>query len=351
MTASNAFALTCPLPLSRYPKVLMAHGSGGRLMQQLIKDIFYAAFDNPELLKAHDGAALKLPTGRIAVSTDSYVVQPLFFPGGDIGMLAINGTVNDLAMCGARPAYLSAAFILEEGLDMETLWRVVQSMRKAADAAGVAIVTGDTKVVERGHGDGIYVNTTGIGVIEREMLIGPEYVCEDDAILVSGDIGRHGIAVMTQREGLNFATPIESDCAALHKTVQALLDANIDIHCLRDATRGGLAAVLNEIASSSGLPLNIDETAVPIDNAVRGACEILGFDPMYVACEGRFTAFVAKQDADKALAILNRHNPLGNAALIGHAAKGRPGIVTVRTSIGGQRILDMPSGELLPRIC
>ncbi|MCK5518195.1 MAG: hydrogenase expression/formation protein HypE [Alphaproteobacteria bacterium] len=345
------FSLTCPLPISDYPKVLMAHGSGGLLMQQLIEKVFYAAFGNSHLLTAHDATVLDIPQKRIAMSTDSYVVQPLFFPGGNIGCLAINGTVNDLAMSGARPLYLSASFILEEGLSMETLWRVVQSMREAAAQAGVSIVTGDTKVVEKGHGDGLFINTTGIGVLEHDDIISPDQVRDGDAVLLSGDIGRHGMAVMTQRESLSFESAIESDSMPLWKTVNAMLEEGIRIHCLRDATRGGLAAVLNEIAAASKLQIDVDENVIPVDSAVRGACEILGIDPLHVANEGRFSAFVAAEDSTRAVEIMNRYSPQKNAACIGSVVVGKVGLVTLKTPIGGHSILDMPSGELLPRIC
>lgn len=345
------FSLACPLPISDYPKVLMAHGSGGLLMQNLIEKVFYTAFGNPHLLAAHDATVLDIPQKRIAMSTDSYVVQPLFFPGGDIGCLAINGTVNDLAMSGARPLYLSASFILEEGLSMETLWRVVQSMRKAAVQAGVSIVTGDTKVVEKGHGDGLFINTTGIGILEHDGIISPDQVRDGDAVLLSGDIGRHGMAVMTQRESLSFESAIESDSMPLWKTVNAMLEEGIRIHCLRDATRGGLAAVLNEIAAASKLQIDVDENVIPVDSAVRGACEILGIDPLHVANEGRFSAFVAAEDSTRAVEIMNRYSPQKNAACIGSVVVGKVGLVTLKTPIGGHSILDMPSGELLPRIC
>lgn len=341
----------CQLPLTDYPKVLMAHGSGGLLMQQLIEKIFYAAFGNNDPRKAHDGVVLEIPQSRVAMTTDSYVVRPLFFPGGDIGSLAVNGTVNDLAMCGARPLYLSAAFILEEGLAMETLWRVAQSMRVAADAAGVKIVTGDTKVVEKGHGDGMFINTTGIGVLEHKNIIAPDQVRAGDAVLLSGDIGRHGMAVMAMREGLSFESAIESDTMPLAETVLAMLKTGIHIRCLRDATRGGLAAVLNEIAVSSGMQINVDEVLIPVSEGVRGACEILGIDPLHVANEGRFVAFVDAAQEKQALEIMNRYNPDKNAACIGRVTEGKSGLVTLKTLIGNRRILDMPSGELLPRIC
>ncbi|KFI21627.1 hydrogenase expression/formation protein HypE [Nitrosococcus oceani] len=349
MIKPNPIGASCPLPIADHPKILMAHGGGGRMMAQLIDRVFRAAFDNRDLQTTHDGAVLDIPQDRLVMTTDSFVVRPLFFPGGDIGALAVNGTVNDLSMCGAQPQYLSASFILEEGLEMETLWQIAQSMGRAADTAGIHIVTGDTKVVERGHGDGIYINTTGIGVLEHDARISPARVKPGDAVLLSGNIGCHGMAVMAQRENLTFTSPIQSDCAPLAAPVMALLKAGIDVHCLRDATRGGLAALLNEIATAAGLQISCRETAIPVDDAVHGACEILGLDPLHVANEGRFAAFVAAKDAGHALEIMKQYNE--QAALIGTVTNGKPGMVTVQTPIGGQRILDMPSGELLPRIC
>ena len=349
MSDAKAFAMTCPLPLSDHPRIKMAHGGGGRMMQRLIEELFFAAFDNPVLRSGHDGAVLELPKGRPVMTTDSYVVRPLFFPGGDIGALAIHGTVNDLAMCGARPLYLSVSFILEEGLETETLWRVVQSMRAAACVTGIQIVTGDTKVVERGHGDGIYINTTGVGVIESEIQIRPERIKKGDLIIVSGDVGRHGMAVMGAREELAFTPPIESDCAPLWNTVANILDDGIDIHCLRDATRGGLCAVLNELAQASGLQFDVVENDIPLAANVRGACEVLGLDALQVACEGRFVAIVPKSDVERALEIMREQND--SASVIGRVTDGEAGLVTLQTPIGGRRILDMPAGELLPRIC
>ena len=341
--------LNCPLPLLDHPRIRLAHGGGGRMMQRLIDEVFIAAFDNPLLRNGHDGAVLDLPHGRPVMTTDSYVVRPLFFPGGDIGSLAVHGTVNDLAMCGARPRYLSASFILEEGLAMETLWRVVQSMRAATDAVGIEIVTGDTKVVERGHGDGIYINTTGVGLADHTLKIEPRSIRAGDALLVSGDVGRHGMAVMGARQELAFATPIESDSTPLWNTVAELLDAGIDIHCLRDVTRGGLNAVLNELAQASRLQFDVVERDIPLTASVRGACEVLGLDPLQVACEGRFVAVAPRECAQQALQIMRAQNL--SAALIGRVQLGEAGLVTMETSIGGRRIIDMPSGDLLPRIC
>ncbi len=348
---TNAPSFVCPIPIEQYPTVLLAHGGGGKLMHQLIEKMFLPLFGNPLLEARHDGAVVELKSSRLAFTTDSYVVRPLFFPGGDIGTLAVNGTVNDLSMCGARPLYLSAGFIIEEGLPMDTLWRVVRSMKQSAEQAGVRVITGDTKVVDRGKGDGIFINTAGIGVLERNHVIAPGSVCPGDVLLLSGDIGRHGIAIMAVRQGLEFETSIESDCAAVSGLVEALLCAGVEIHCMRDLTRGGLASALVEIAEASGLHIRIEENAVPVRQDVRGACEILGFDPMYVANEGRFVAFVAARDAERALAVARQH-PLGQgAAIIGSVTPEPSGLVTMKSRIGATRVIDMISGEQLPRIC
>jgi hydrogenase expression/formation protein HypE len=295
----------------------------------------------------HDGAVFPMGNAKLAFTTDSYVVHPLFFPGGDIGTLAVNGTVNDLAMCGARPLNLSAGFILEEGLPMETLWRVIQSMQQAAVAAGVQVVTGDTKVVDKGKGDGIFINTSGIGVIEHSLTIAPSSVQPGDAILLNGDIGRHGMAIMAVREGLEFESDIESDCAPLASTVLAMLEAGIEIHCLRDLTRGGLASGLVEIAMGSGRHIQIEEVAIPVSENVRGACEILGLDPLYVANEGRFIAFVPADQADRAREIMGVDaRQIGTVQDSSHSCS-----VTMYSVIGANRIVDMLSGEQLPRIC
>jgi len=347
--------LSCPIPIDRYPNVLLAHGGGGRLMHQLIEQMFVATFGNPLLDVRHDAAVADLGGMRVAMTTDSYVVRPLFFPGGDIGSLAVNGTVNDLAMAGARPLYLSAGFIIEEGLPMETLWRVVRSMQCAAEAAGVQIITGDTKVVDKGKGDGLFINTAGIGLIESPLRIAPDQVRVGDAILLSGDLGRHGISIMAVREGLEFESAIESDSASVAPLVLALLDAGIEIHCLRDLTRGGLASALNEIAESAGVTMAIDEGLIPVREDVRGACEILGFDPLYVANEGRFVAFVAPHDAARALAVMASHTLGADARVIGEVgdvADGpSPALVVMTSTIGARRVVDMLSGEQLPRIC
>ena len=351
----NGDNFSCPAPISQYPNVLLAHGGGGRLTHQLIEQMFLSAYGNSLLNEQHDGAVFELPAGRFAFTTDSYVIQPLFFPGGDIGALAVNGTVNDLAMCGAKPLYLSAGFIIEEGLPMDTLRRIVESMKRAAEAAEVQLVTGDTKVVNRGKGDGIFINTAGIGQVVARQPVSPVSVRPGDTIILSGDIGRHGIAVMAVREGLEFESTIESDCAPLNGIVLALLEAGIEIHCLRDLTRGGLASTLVEIAEAAKLHCEIDEISIPVREDVRGACEILGFDPLYVANEGRFAAFVPAREAERALTILRKH-PLGTAAqVIGSVnAVGEErhrGLVTLRSRIGAMRVVDMISGEQLPRIC
>lgn len=354
MSANNRakeFTLTCPIPISNYPQVLLAHGGGGRLMHDLIGRMMLPAFDNPLLEKRHDGAVFQAGNVRLAFTTDSYVVQPLFFPGGDIGAMAVHGTVNDLAMCGARPLYLSVGLIIEEGLPMETLWRVVHSIEEAAKAAGVQVATGDTKVVDKGKGDGIFINTAGIGIIEHGREIDPQHVQPGDAVILSGDIGRHGIAIMASREGLVFESEIESDSAPIARLVLDLLDAGIDLHCLRDLTRGGLASALIEIAETSRNRIHIEEREIPVREDVRGACEILGLDPLYVANEGRFITFVDPADADRALEIMHSH-PLGtDAAIIGTVMDDTRSIVTMKSAIGATRVVDMLSGEQLPRIC
>lgn len=355
MTTNQNVMLSCPTPMQQYPTVLLAHGGGGKLMHQLIEQMFVPAFGNSTLNVRHDAAAIALNAQKLAFTTDSYVVRPLFFPGGDIGSLAVNGTVNDLAMAGARPLYLSVGFILEEGLPMETLWRVVQSMQQAAEAAHVQIVTGDTKVVDRGKGDGIFINTAGIGVIEHAQTIAPQSVRPGDVLLLNGDIGRHGIAIMAVREGLEFETTIASDSTPLADLVLKLLEAGIEIHCLRDLTRGGLASALNEIAEAAGVEIAIAETQIPVQAEVQGACEILGFDPLYIANEGRFVAFVPEKDAERALAIVRSAQNLTslseNACLIGHVTGNSTGRVKMESRIGAQRIVDMLTGEQLPRIC
>jgi hydrogenase expression/formation protein HypE len=343
--------LSCPLPRPAKDRILLAHGGGGRLTNQLIEEIFLPAFSNAALNSRHDGALISAGGARLAMTTDSYVVQPLIFPGGTIGDLAVNGTVNDLAMCGARPLALSVAFILEEGLAMDTLQTVVNSMRDAATIADVSIVTGDTKVVDKGKGDGIFINTTGVGVVVAPKPIGPEFVQPGDAVIVSGDLGAHGIAILSVRNGLEFEGPVTSDTACLWPAVNALFDAGIEVHCLRDLTRGGLSSAFNEIATVASVHITVDEALVPITEVVRGACELLGLDPLYVANEGRFAVFVSQQDAARSLEVLQSHAVSSGAVQVGTVHERSSGIVTVRSRIGGNRVLDMLSGEQLPRIC
>jgi hydrogenase expression/formation protein HypE len=351
MEQNNQFASSCPIPISQYPHVLLAHGGGGRLMHQLIGKMFLAAFRNPLLETQHDSTVVELTGKKLAFTTDSYVVRPLFFPGGDIGSMAVHGTVNDLAMSGARPLYLSAAFIIEEGLPMETLWKIACSMQAAATRCGVQIITGDTKVVDKGKGDGVFLNTAGIGIVEHNLKIAPPSVRPGDAVLVSGDLGRHGMAIMAVREGLQFESAIESDSAPVHEIVRELLKAGIEIHCLRDLTRGGLASALNEIAEAARVRIEIVEKSVPVREDVHAACEMLGLDPLHVACEGRFVAFVAAGDADRALSIMRGHETGQGSAVIGRVTESSAPVVTLKSAIGASRILDMPSGEQLPRIC
>jgi hydrogenase expression/formation protein HypE len=350
MTDRTGVAFSCPAPAAGDETVQLAHGGGGRLMARLIDTIIRPAFADPELDRRHDGAVLDIK-GPIAFTTDSYVVKPLVFPGGDIGTLAVNGTVNDLAMCGARPLYLSVGFILEEGLPLDLLRPVVGSMCEAARAAGVRLVAGDTKVVDRGKADGMFVNTAGIGHILAPQLIGPESVRPGDAVILSGDIGRHGIAIMAAREGFGFETTIESDCAPLSGPVLALIEAGIDVHCLRDLTRGGLASAAVEIAETALCAIFLDEAAIAVRAEVAAACELLGLDPLHVANEGRFIAFVPLRDAERAIAVLRRHPVTAAAAIVGEVREGPKKQVSCRGPFGVERAIDMLSGEQLPRIC
>lgn len=351
MSEDEIVSLTCPMPHRRDDTVRPAHGGGGRLMHQLIQTIIAPHFGGDAISSGQDSAVFELGEGRCAFTTDSYVVKPLFFPGGDIGSLAVNGTVNDLSMVGAKPVSLSVGFIIEEGFSLEMLTRIVQRMRAAADSAGVALVTGDTKVVERGKGDGLFINTSGVGCVPDALVIGPDQVRPGDAIILNGDIARHGIAVMIARDGLDFDADIESDTAALNIPVQRLLDAGIDVHCMRDLTRGGLASASVEIAESSGLSLVLDEASIPVRPAVRSACDLLGFDPIHVANEGRFISFVPEAQAEKAVAALNGVPGCEDAVIIGHVTGEAAGHVTMISRIGGTRLVDMLSGEQLPRIC
>ena len=343
--------LVCPVPLPAGGRILLAHGGGGRMTRDLVERLFVPAFRNDVLATLHDAAVLDSPGAKLAFTTDSFVVRPMFFPGGDVGSLAVNGTVNDLAMSGARPLYLSLGFILEEGLLVDDLARVVASIQVAAREAGVAVVAGDTKVVERGKGDGVYITSSGVGVVVAPRPVTPAAVRPGDAVLVSGPVGQHGVAVMAVRDGLKFSEPIVSDCASVAAPALALLGAGLDVHCLRDPTRGGVATVLNEIATQSGCEIAVHESAVPVGDDVAGACEVLGLDPLYVACEGRFLAFVAPADADRALALLAARPDTARAARIGTVRSGTPGLVTLKTVAGGERVLDLLSGEQLPRIC
>ncbi|EFO79485.1 hydrogenase expression/formation protein HypE [Oscillochloris trichoides DG-6] len=341
----------CPAPLRDYPTIVMGHGGGGKLSAELVEHIFLPAFQNGTLAQLGDSALLEVGAARLAFSTDSFVVRPLFFPGGTIGDLAVNGTINDLAMSGAQPLYLSAGFILEEGLPITQLAAIAERMGAAARNAGVTLVTGDTKVVDRGHGDGVYITTSGIGVVPAGLRIAPDQARPGDVVLVSGEIGLHGMAIMSVREGLEFGTPLMSDCAPLHDLVATMLAANPNIHALRDPTRGGLAATLNEIARASGVGVRIIEAAVPIPAEVRAACEMLGLDPFYVANEGKLVAFVAREAGEAVLAAMRAH-PLGrNATIIGEVVAEHPGMVVARTGIGGTRVVDTLVGEQLPRIC
>jgi hydrogenase expression/formation protein HypE len=344
----------CPLPNSDAQEILLGHGSGGKLTSRLIENLIVPAFKNPLLDRLDDQAIFRVPGvdgSRLAFTTDSYVVTPIFFPGGDIGELAINGTVNDLAMGGARPLFLSLAFILEEGLPIDDLARVVESARRAAETASVRIVTGDIKVVGRGNGDKIFINTSGIGVVPPGIELSSANVRAGDAILVSGTIGDHGVAILSKREGLDFDGDLASDTAPLHDLVAKMLETFPGIHAMRDPTRGGLAATLVEIATRRRLGVEVDENAIPIGDTVRGACEILGLDPLFIANEGKLVAFVPEDAADRVLAAMRVH-PLGRqAARIGRVTAQHPKFVILKTPIRGDRVLDLPYGEALPRIC
>ncbi len=353
---TNSLAqLSCPAPLPAKDTIVLGHGSGGRLSADLTRSIFLPAFANPVLSRLDDQAILNVKGVRLAFTTDSFVVKPLFFPGGDIGSLAVHGTVNDLAMGGAKPLFLSVAFIIEEGLSIAVLRRVVESLRAAAHDAGVEIVTGDTKVVEKGSGDQLFINTTGIGLVPDNLELSANRARPGDKVLLSGSIGEHGIAILAQREGLEFECPVESDSASLHNLVAAMLAAaNIEsgaIRCLRDPTRGGVSSTLNEIAEQSNIGIQLEESAIPIREEVRGACEMLGLDPLYVANEGKLIAIVAPETADAVLGAM-RATPLGkNAQVIGAVVESAWPIVTIRTELGTSRCVDMLAGDQLPRIC
>jgi hydrogenase expression/formation protein HypE len=341
----------CPAPILDHKTIVLGHGSGGKLTHQLIQKMILPAFRNPVLETQHDGAVVSIGGTRVAFSTDSYVVNPIFFPGGNIGDLAVNGTVNDLSMCGALPQYLSASFIIEEGLAMDDFWRILCAMKDAAASAGVELVTGDTKVIDRGKGDKIFINTSGLGIIPEGVTIDPSLARPGDVIIVSGPIASHGMAIMSVREGLEFETPIESDTAALNGLVQAILGASHAVHVLRDPTRGGVASALNEIAETCRYGIVIDEASVPVRSEVQGACEILGLDPLYVANEGRLLVFVPSGDAGKVLGAMRAHAFGLESAVIGEVVPNHHGLVVMKTRIGGSRVVDMLSGEQLPRIC
>lgn len=352
--------MSCPLPINEYDAVTMAHGGGGKLMNSLIEKMFIHYLSNNFIDEKHDGAVFNVEGHKLAFTTDSYVVNPIFFPGGDIGELAVYGTVNDLAMCGAKPLYLSLGLILEEGFLIKDLEKIIISIKNACEKTGVKIITGDTKVVDKGKGDGIFINTSGIGIVKDDINISPARVEEGDAILLNGDIGRHGIAIMTTRENLDFESNIKSDATPLNHIVQKLIESNIEIHCLRDLTRGGLGSALNEIASKANVEIEVEEKSIYVLEEVKGVCEILGFDPIYVANEGRFIAIVKKEDAAKALKILQSEEYGKYASIIGEVKKKSlkmenvrtvNGIVLLKSLLGANRILDMLSGEQLPRIC
>jgi hydrogenase expression/formation protein HypE len=351
MPVKTIAELSCPTPLPARDKVLLGHGSGGKLSAELIRDVFLPALQNPVLAQLNDQAVVNVNGLRLALTTDSFVVKPLFFPGGDIGSLAVHGTINDLAVGGATPLFLSAAFILEEGLSMDELRRVVSSMQRAAAQAGVQVVTGDTKVVEKGKGDGLFINTSGLGLVPDGLDLSADRARPGDKVLLSGPIGDHGIAILAQREGLEFETTIESDSVALHTLVAGMLQVTGEIRCMRDPTRGGLSSALNEIAAQSRVGIELEERAIPVREEVKGACELLGLDPLYVANEGKLIAIVAPSVADELLRTMRGH-PLGRESqIIGTVKDDNPGLVTMRTTLGTTRIVDMLAGDQLPRIC
>ncbi|MBU4033529.1 MAG: hydrogenase expression/formation protein HypE [Proteobacteria bacterium] len=351
MHTLNPENFSCPLPITEYETIQLAHGSGGRLSAELVSRFFLPRFGNETLNRLEDQAVVDFPHGRLALTTDSFVVDPLFFPGGDIGDLAINGTVNDVCMSGATPLYLAAAFIIEEGLPMATLHRILLSMEKATKAAGVQIVTGDTKVVNRGCCDKLFINTTGVGRVPEGVNISAANLKCGDKIILSGSIADHGMAILTSREGLSFESRVKSDTASLNGLVEKMLQASSSIHAMRDPTRGGLATTLNEFATSSRVGIVLEEGAVPVRPEVRGACEVLGIDPMYVANEGKLVAVVPAEVADRVVAAMRSH-PMGREAnIIGEVVADNQGLVVMRTALGAQRIVDMPVGEQLPRIC
>jgi len=343
--------LVCPLPISEYERILLAHGGGGTLSHQLLQKMFFPQFDNELLRTEHDGAVWEMNGVKLAFSTDSYVVKPIFFPGGDIGELAVYGTVNDLAVCGAQPLYLSAGFIIEEGCLMEDLWRIIQSMKKAAEQSGVKIVTGDTKVVDRGKGDKIYINTSGVGVVYKGVEISSRRIQSGDKIILNGKIAEHGIAILSAREEFDFKTSVKSDTAPLNGLIKEVLQVCPDIHMMRDPTRGGISSALNEIAAKAQKGIRLDEKQIPIDQEIKAICEILGLDPLYIANEGKVLLFVPPTEVSKVLQIMHRHPYGKEAVVIGEVVDEHPGRVVMKTLIGSNRVVDMISGEQLPRIC
>lgn len=345
------FQLSCPIPIHEYPIITMAHGSGGLLSHQLIEKMFMPAFRNEILSEGHDGATFHVPGGKLAYTTDSYVVSPIFFPGGSIGDLAVNGTINDLVCCGANPLYLSIGFILEEGLPMEDLWKIVVSMKNAADRAGVKIITGDTKVVDRGKGDRIFINTSGVGIVQEGIHISPRNCLPGDVIILSGRIGDHGVAIMSARSGLEFETTVISDTVALNGLGDHIFSTTKNIHVLRDPTRGGVATTLNELSQASKAGMVIEEDKIPVSEEVRGACEILGLDPLYIANEGKLLIILPENEAGKVVEAMRKHPEGKDACIIGKITSEHPGIVRMTTSIGSSRIIDMLTGDQLPRIC
>jgi len=341
----------CPMPLPHNEQIVLGHGAGGKMAADLITKTFLPAFDNPALRAGDDGAVVEVPPGKLALSTDSHVVYPLFFPGGDIGHLAICGTVNDVAMMGAKPLYLTVGFIMEEGLPLETLQRVVQSMKTAAEEAGVQIVSGDTKVVQRGKADGLYINTAGVGVLPQGRRLGGAQANPGDAVLLSGMMGDHGVAVLAARGELGFETDVQSDCAPLNGLIEELLLACPDIHVLRDPTRGGVATTLNEIAKQSGVCITLREESLPVRPQVASVCEMLGFDPLYIANEGKVLVVMPRESAEKALEVMRRSKYGADSVQIGEVSADPAGRVLMKTTLGSTRVVDMLAGEMLPRIC
>ncbi|RJP66228.1 MAG: hydrogenase expression/formation protein HypE [Ignavibacteriales bacterium] len=348
---SNNASFNCPVPIGNYKKILLAHGSGGRLTNELIKNLFLPSFNSEILNQLHDGAVINLNSKKIAFTTDSYVVQPIFFPGGDIGKLAVYGTVNDLSVCGAKPLFISLSFIIEEGLPVEVLCKIVQSIKEASDECKVKVVTGDTKVVEKGKGDNIFINTSGIGEMYDGVEISPARCRNGDVVILNGFIAEHGMSIISSREDIGFETKIKSDCAPLNSLVEDILKATEDIHVMRDPTRGGLSSALNEIAEAGKCGIEIIEEKIPVSEEVKGACELLGFDPLYVANEGKILVFVPEKDSEKVLYAMKKNKYGEHSEIIGKVTNEFPGKVILKTSIGSRRIVDMLSGEQLPRIC